>query len=197
MFRIFYNHEVSGDVIFILIDPEAEIDEVISQNEVTALKHEGQIVGYNIFKASSFVKLHSKGAIFAPTEELIKLINYVLVNAKFPELPKLDSSGFKVMKIIAIEEHPLNEKASIVTLSCDKEKYSAVSSFTNLGIGKYVVVALNKTILFDGSVFHSDIDHNIRRDVAIMSGKELLISESQEAFIVSDIKEGDDFFYGQ
>lgn len=196
MFRIFYDKRTLGDVMFILIDPEAKVDATKTEGQVTALFHEGKIVGYNVFDVSSTMKLPSKGAIFAPSDELLKVVNALLSLSGFASLPTPTSSMFKVMKILSLEEHPLDEKAKIVELGVQNERFSAVSSLNGLQVGMKVVVALDGCILHDGSLFHQGPRRNIPCDVQIMSGPELLLNDEKgSAFEASNAQEGEDFFY--
>ncbi len=59
-----------------------------------------------------------------------------------------------------------------------------------------VVVALDGTILYDGSLFSKKLVKNIPVDATLCSGKELKVSDNyKEAFIPEGYSEGEDFFY--
>ncbi len=126
----------------------------------------------------------------------MKTINDLLENSNAPRLEETSNSGFKVLTISNLEEHPLDEKASIVTLKDGEKAYQAVSHYKNLEIGKMVVVALDGTILYDGSLFSKKLVKNIPVDATLCSGKELKVSDNyKEAFIPEGYSEGEDFFY--
>ncbi len=197
MYRLFYDFESNGDVLFVVISPEKKPDEIKTNGDVTCLYANKELVGINIFNVSRVAKLKSHGAIFAPDSLLLETINNILANSGAPKLEESNDSGFKVLSISNLEEHPLDEKAQIVTLKGTNEKtYQAVSYYKNLTIGEKVVCALDGTILYDGSLFSKKSVKNIPVDVTLCSGKELKVSDSfQEAFIPEGYTEGEDFFY--
>lgn len=197
MYRLFYDFESNGDVLFVVISPEKKTDEVVSNGDVTCLFANKELVGINIFNVSRIAKLKSHGAIFAPDSLLLETINNLLSNSGAPKLEESTNSGFKVLSISNLEEHPLDEKAQIVTLKGkDDETYQAVSYYKNLSIGKQVVCALDGTILYDGSLFSKKLVKNIPVDATLCSGKELKVSDSnKEAFIPEGYNDGEDFFY--
>ena len=117
MFRLYYDHEASGDVMFVLIDPEAPVDEMRKGRRAAALYSKGRLVGYNIFNVSKTVKIRSKGMIAAPKEELLMAVNAILSGGGFEPLPEPTSSGYLEARILNLEEHPVDEEAKIVSLS--------------------------------------------------------------------------------
>lgn len=196
MYRLFYDQKTMGDVLFILLDPEKKVEKVVKTNEVAALYSGESLVGINIFDFSKVVKLKTNGILFAPEKELLEVVNSILGNAALAPLPFSNNSGYKVAEIVALEEHPLDEKAQIVTLSLSEKKLTTVSWYPNLSVGSKVVVALDQTILRDGSVFHSFVSRNIPNECSICSASELGLTPQNGAFLLKEEKAGDDFFYG-
>lgn len=196
MYRLFYNYDISGDILFILIDPEKKNGSIKEDGDVTAIyDEEGKLIGVNIFEFSNYAKLKANGVIFAPNPKLIETVNGILKSKGLPELPVLDYSLFEVAKIIKTEEHPLNEKESIVYLEANGDEFETVSSLNGLDDGKLVVIAKDGSILSDGSTFHKDIVKNIRVDVKILSEDDLRLGEDKKnAFEPRGYEEGDDFF---
>ncbi len=191
MYRLFYDFETNGDVLFVLIDPEKKVDEVNKDGDVAYLYSNKELVGINIFNVSKVVKIKTKGVIFSPDKNLLGVINSLL---KTP-LTEEKESGYEVMSIINLEEHPLDERAQIVTLKSKDKTYQSVSYYKNLKIGMLVVVAKEGTITYNGSTFHKKVVKNIPVDVSLCSASELKISsDSKEAFSPEGYLEGDDFF---
>ncbi len=191
MYRLFYDYETNGDILFVIIDPEKKVDEVMKKGDVAYLYSKKELVGINIFEISDVVRIKSKGVIFAPDRALIAAINTILDKP----LEEEKESGYEVMSIANLEEHPLDEKAKIVTLKSLNKTYQSVSYYPNLKIGMLVVVAKDGTILYNGSLFHKKLVKNIPVEVSLLSGKELKVSDDcKEAFSPEGYKEGDDFF---
>lgn len=197
MYRLFYNHEVLNDVLLILIKPDKKVTKTIKKGEVVALFSDDELVGYNIFEISKTIKIKAHGAIFDVAPMLLEAINNILIRNDFSPLEPLTSSGYEVMKIVSLEEHPLYEKEQIVTLiGKDNKQYQTVSPLINLSVVEMVIVATSPSILFDGTYFEKYVSKNIPIDVLIMSSKELRLGEEEkEAFIINEGYDiGDDFF---
>jgi hypothetical protein len=197
MYRLFYNHKITGDILYILNDPAASVDRVEKRGDVVALYGGSRLVGVNIFEVSKVFKLRTGGMIAAPEDALIDVVNSILEGAMLPKLPYCRDSGFKVGKIVSLEEHPLDEKASLVEASFGVERLSCISWYRNLAVGALIVAALDGTIAFDGTVFHKTLCRGISNDCSLLSAKQLHLEGPDEgAFIVSGYQPGEDFFLG-
>ena len=199
MYRLFYNHQALKDVIIIVIDPEARVLKSEAHHDVVALYGENdKLVGYNIFHIDDVLKIKANGAIFTPDAKLLEVINSLLEREGLSALPETKDSGYRVAKVLSTEEHPLDEKALILKLQCGEKTYETVSSLKGIKEGSMVVVALDGTILYDGSVYHAAVIKNINNDVKVLSPIELKIEGSEkEAFLLDEdpsFKEGEDFF---
>lgn len=197
-YRMFYNFDAFGDTLLILIHPEKKPDRVEDKNGVTALYLGDELLGYNIFDLSRVLKLKAKGIIFTPGVELVTLVNQLLTAAGFPVLEELTDSGFHVFKVTKIEEHPLDEKAKIVTLTDGKDTYETVTKLNNLNADDKVVGLIDGYIAPDGMMFLKHVDHNIKNDVLLLSEKALKQGEDEkEIFKATKNEAGDDFFLGR
>jgi tRNA-binding EMAP/Myf-like protein len=195
MYRLFYNFEATGDVLFILLNPEAHPTREVKSGRVCAIYKDQELIGINIFSFGDVCKIKAKGMIITPENSLIDVINLELKGANLEPLPYLSDSGYKVAQIENLEEHPLDEKAFIVTLSLGDKKYSTVSHYQNLKVGEKVVVEMPGCITYNGSVFHSFVSRNIPSDVSICSALELKeTSQELGAFLVNELETGSDFF---
>ena len=199
MYRLFYNHPALKDVLIIAIDPEARVLKSETHNNVVALYGENdKLVGYNIFHIDDVMKIKANGVIFVPDAKLLEVINSLLEREGLAPLPEIKDSGYRVAKVLSTEEHPLDEKALILKLKCGEKTYETVSSLKGIKEGSMVVVALDGTILFDGSVYHAAVIKNINNDVKVLSPVELRLEGSEkDAFLLDDdpsFKDGEDFF---
>lgn len=199
MYRLFYNHQALKDVLIIVIDPEARVLKSEAHHDVVALYGENdKLVGYNIFHIDDVLKIKANGAIFTPDAKLLEVINSLLEREGLSALPETKDSGYRVAKVLSTEEHPLDEKALILKLQCGEKTYETVSSLKGIKEGSMVVVALDGTILYDGSVYHAAVIKNINNDVKVLSPIELKFEGSEkEAFLLDEdpsFKEGEDFF---
>ena len=196
MERLFYQRESIGDILLLLIDPEARVDEVKRNGDVALLYSKGKLVGANLFHFSEIVKIKAKGMIVDPDDELLKVVNHMLKNAgEAFQLSHVTDSGYLVAEVLKIDEHPLDEKARILELKAGERKLSTVTRYQNFKVGDHIVVAKDGCIQYDGSVFHAHTSKNIAIDCAVCSAKELRIGEEDKAaFLASDSEPGADFF---
>ena len=199
MYRLFYNHPALKDVLIIVIDPEARVLKSETHNNVVALYGENdKLVGYNIFHIDDVMKIKANGVIFVPDAKLLEVINSLLEREGLAPLPEIKDSGYRVAKVLSTEEHPLDEKALILKLQCGEKTYETVSNLKGIEEGSMVVVALDGTILYDGSVYHAAVIKNINNDVKVLSPVELRLEGSmKDAFLLDDdpsFKDGEDFF---
>ena len=199
MYRLFYNHQALKDVLIIVIDPEARVIKSETHNNVVALYGEdNKLVGYNIFHIDDVMKIKANGVIFVPDSKLLEVVNSLLEREGLTPLSEVKDSGYKVAKVLSTEEHPLDEKALILKLQCGDKTYETVSNLKGIEEGSMVVVALDGTILYDGSMYHKAIIKNISNDVKVLSPVELRLEGSEkDAFLLDEdpsFKDGEDFF---
>ncbi len=195
MYRLFYNHENVGDVLFIVIDPERYPDHVKKVGEVTALYQGEDLVGINLFDFGKTAKIKASGMIVAPEDILVDVINDKLVNAGLEKLPYCHETGYVVAEVVGKEEHPLDERSNILTLKIKEKTLSTVSRYQNIEIGSRIVVVTDGVMRFDGTAFHTKVVKNIPIDCEVCCEKDLRIGEEfKAAFLVADKEPGADFF---
>ena len=195
MYRLFYNKPVTGDILFIVMASEKKPSRVERKGDVAAIYQGDELIGINLFNAQKIFPFPNEGILYAPCKKLIAAVNKAVLEAGISPLPESGDSGFHVAKIVGLEEHPLDEKAQIVSLDLGERKATTVSAYPNLSLGDEVVVALDGTILRDGSVFHALVSHNIPSEVSIMASQDLGLVPSEGAYHPENLKEGSDFFY--
>ena len=195
MYRLFYNHENVGDVLFIVIDPLAYPDRTVRQGEVAALYKGDELVGINLFGFGKTAKIKAAGMIVAPEDVLIDVINAKLENAGLAKLPYTRKTGYTVAEVTAMEEHPLDERCNIVTLTDGEKTLSTVSRYQNISVGSRVVTVGDGVMKFDGTVFQKKVVKNIPIECELCSAADLKIGEEfKEAFLVDELPAGADFF---
>ncbi len=195
MYRLFYNHENVGDVLFVVMDTKSYPDKTVDKGDVTALFKQEELIGYNLRNFGAICKIKATGMIVSPEDILIDRINDQLLGAGFEKLPYCRDSGYKVAEVVKIEEHPLDERSSIVELSVGEKVLHTVTRYQNLSVGSHCVVALPECIKFDGTQVESKIVKNIPVECEICSKSDLHIGEEfKEAFLVPEMAGGADFF---
>ena len=195
MYRLFYNHESVGDVLFVVLCPDRYPDRVENKGEVVALYQGDDLVGINLFDFGKTCKIKASGMIVAPEDILIDIINDKLVNAGLEKLPYCRDTGFTVGEITNLEEHPLDEHSHIVTLKVKEKTLTTVSRYQNLEIGSKIVVVTDGAMKFDGTQFKAKVVKNIPIECEVCCEKDLHIGdEFKLAFIPEGKEAGQDFF---
>ncbi len=198
MYRFFYNYKASGDVLFLVLKPDKKATHIENHDKLTAIYNGDELIGVNFFDIGKTMKIHANGMILDVKEPMLECVNSLLSNASLPTLPIMENSGYEVMQIVSLEEHPLDSKAYIVTLTNGKETFHTVYKDLTLKVGEKVVVLTPGYIAYDGTEMVKTVEKNLPIDVKICSEKELKIStEDKVAFRANEEKVGSDFFLGE
>ena len=196
--NLFYNKEGVGDVAFLQIEPVDWPFEYEINNNVVAIKHENEIVGFNIFDFSKVYTINSNGHIKL-NEELVEAIQQSIKDAGFDYQLEADlSPKFVVGYVETKEKHPDADKLSILKVDVGSEKLQIVCGAPNVEAGQKVVVAKVGAVMPSGMVIKDAELRGVSSSGMICSMRELdLPNAPQEKGIMvlsDDYKVGNAFF---
>lgn len=196
--NLFYNKEGVGDVAFLQIEPVDGPFEYEIKNNVVAIKHENEIVGFNIFDFSKVYSINSNGHIKL-NEELVEAIQQSIKDAGFDYQLEADlSPKFVVGYVETKEKHPDADKLSILKVDVGSEKLQIVCGAPNVEAGQKVVVAKVGAVMPSGMVIKDAELRGVSSSGMICSMRELdLPNAPQEKGIMvlsDDYKVGNAFF---
>ncbi|WP_271437011.1 YtpR family tRNA-binding protein [Staphylococcus hominis] len=196
--NLFYNKEGVGDVAFLQIEPTDGPFEYEIKNNVVAIKHENQIVGFNIFDFSKVYSVNSNGHIKL-NKTLVEAIQQSITNAGFDYQLEADlSPKFVVGYVETKEKHPNADKLSILKVDVSSEKLQIVCGAPNVEAGQKVVVAKVGAVMPSGMVIKDAELRGVASSGMICSLRELnLPNAPQEKGIMvlsDDYKVGNAFF---
>ena len=196
--NLFYNKEGVGDVAFLQIEPTDGPFEYEIKNNVVAIKHENQIVGFNIFDFSKVYSISNNGHIKL-NETLVEAIQQSITNAGFDYQLEADlSPKFVVGYVETKEKHPNADKLSILKVDVSSEKLQIVCGAPNVEAGQKVVVAKVGAVMPSGMVIKDAELRGVASSGMICSMRELnLPNAPQEKGIMvlsDDYKVGNAFF---
>ena len=196
--NLFYNKEGVGDVAFLQIEPTDGPFEYEIKNNVVAIKHENQIVGFNIFDFSKVYSISNNGHIKL-NEELVEAIQQSIKDAGFDYQLEADlSPKFVVGYVETKEKHPDADKLSILKVDVGSEKLQIVCGAPNVEAGQKVVVAKVGAVMPSGMVIKDAELRGVASSGMICSMRELnLPNAPQEKGIMvlsDDYKVGNAFF---
>lgn len=121
-YALYYDYESIGDVLLIVFDSNTIPNVIKKDNDVVSLYKDDKLIGINIFNISKIMKIKAKGYIPLVSDRVLEVINTILKNSNVAELPSQKESGFRVAKIVDIEEHPDSEHLHICTVDISEKE---------------------------------------------------------------------------
>lgn len=197
-YSLFYNLKLIGDILLIILDEEIIPNRKEKMDEdVVFIYHDDNLVGINIFNFSKLIKIKSTGLIPLPNDQFIDVINSRLKKFNFI-LPYKKESGFKIGKIIELEDHPESSHLHLLKVDIGSEVLDIVCGASNVSIGAVVVAATIGTTMFDGSLIKKGKLLGYESYGMCCSERELNLTNDQNKrglLILDDTyKLGEDFF---
>lgn len=150
-YALYYDYESIGDVLLIVFDSNTIPNVIKRNNDVVSLYKDDKLIGINIFNISKIMKIKAKGYIPLVSDRVLEVINTILKNSNVTELPAQKESGFRVAKIVDIEEHPDSEHLHICTVDIgEKEPLQIVCGAFNARKDLICVCATPYTFMPNG-----------------------------------------------
>lgn len=173
-YALYYDYETIGDVLLVVIKPTIIPTKEVKINDVVALYNKDELIGINIFNISKVIKIKAKGLIPLINEDILNVINHILENANLEKLPIQIESGFRVAKIVDIDEHPDSEHLHICMVDIgDKEPLQIVCGASNARKDLVCVCATPFTFMPNGQQIIPNKLLGIQSNGMLCSGREL------------------------
>lgn len=173
-YALYYDYETIGDVLLVVIKPTIIPTKEVKINDVVALYNKDELIGINIFNISKVIKIKAKGLIPLINEDILNVINHILENAHLDKLPIQTESGFRVAKIVDIDEHPDSEHLHICMVDIgDKEPLQIVCGASNARKDLICVCATPFTFMPNGQQITPNKLLGIQSNGMLCSGREL------------------------
>ena len=173
-YALYYDYETMGDVLLVVIKPTVIPTKEVKINDVVALYNKDELIGINIFNISKVIKIKAKGLIPLINEDILNVINHILENANLEKLPIQIESGFRVAKIVDIDEHPDSEHLHICMVDIgDKEPLQIVCGASNARKDLVCVCATPFTFMPNGQQIIPNKLLGIQSNGMLCSGREL------------------------
>lgn len=181
--NIFYNENGVGDVLLVQLTSTRPKDiKTESKGDVTLIQDEssGELVAFNIFSASSYIKLDVEGQVEL-TEELVNQIKAALVkNSVEIELDVDFTPKFVTGHVLKKEKHPNADKLSVCTVDVGSETLQIVCGASNVEEGIKVVVAKVGAVMPSGMVIRDAELRGVASSGMICSATELNLPNAEE-----------------
>ena len=148
----FYNRKLIGDVLLIVIDNEAQATHIETRDDICVIYNNDKVIGINVFNISEVVKFKNEGRIVLPSDTVIDIINARLEAFNIEKLDYVTETGFKVGKILSVEEHPESTHLHCLKVDVKDQVLDIVCGAINVKEDMLVVVATIGTTMMDGTV---------------------------------------------
>ncbi|MCX5775066.1 MAG: DUF4479 domain-containing protein [Firmicutes bacterium] len=195
---LFYNRKIIGDVLFLVIDPEAIPTRVEKHDNVVALYKEEKLIGVNILEFSEIVKIKGEGLLILPPRQLVDIVNHILKNTGIEPIAYIESSGFRIGHVLACEAHPDSDHLHVCKVDVGSAVLDIVCGAANVKKGQKVVVAMPYTTMFDGSRIIPSALRGVKSEGMICSSRELHLEAPEGSHGIMTLKDdapiGEDFF---
>lgn len=171
--NLFYNKNGVGDVLMVTLEPLFEELEYDYQNDLTIIKSEDKIVGFNIFNASKYVQIEGNGNIKVEEKHINSIqdlleksnINYKLVVDLSPK--------FVVGYVSEKSKHHDADKLSVCKVDVGNETLQIVCGAPNIDQEQKVVVAKVGAVMPSGMIIKDAELRGVPSSGMICSMKEL------------------------
>ncbi|TMN21202.1 YtpR family tRNA-binding protein [Lentibacillus cibarius] len=179
---VFYNPKAAGDVLIIPIKEGNRYDKMHENyGDVTKITDEkGDLLGYNLFNASSYVSLDGKGKI-TMTETLLDQLKKAFAKNNLQDSLDFDlSPSFVVGYVKTKEQHENADKLSVCQVETGDEQLQIVCGAPNVEAGQKVVVAKVGAVMPSGMKIKATELRGVPSNGMICSQKELGLPDAPE-----------------
>ena len=181
--NIFYNANGIGDVLLVqLTTTTPEVVGAKSEGDVTILHDEKteEVVGFNLFNASSYAKIDGNGEV-PLTEEILGEIKNALVKNNVDLVLEVDlSPKFVVGHVLTKEQHPNADKLSVCSIDVGTETLQIVCGAANIAAGQKVVVAKVGAVMPSGMIIRDAELRGTASAGMVCSASELSLPNAKE-----------------
>ncbi|MDN7240203.1 DUF4479 domain-containing protein [Planococcus sp. N028] len=180
--NIFYNKNGIGDVLLVQLQMETpEKIQTETSGDITLIKDgEGQISGFNLFNASSYIDFPETQGVDVSEELITALQNALEKNGVAYTLEVDLSPKFVVGYVEAKEKHPNADKLSVCQVAVGTETLQIVCGAPNVEQGQKVVVAKVGAIMPSGTLIRDAELRGVASSGMICSARELALPDAPE-----------------
>ncbi len=171
--NLFYNKNGVGDVLMVTIDPVTEGLVYEYENDITIIKSESNVVGFNIFNASKYVQLEGNGNIKVQEKHINSIQDLLEKNHIDYKLEADLSPKFVVGYVTEKSKHPDADKLSICQVDVGDETLQIVCGAPNIDQDQKVVVAKVGAVMPSGMIIKDAELRGVPSSGMICSMKEL------------------------
>ncbi|MGD6802628.1 DUF4479 domain-containing protein [Rossellomorea vietnamensis] len=181
--NVFYNLEGIGDTLIISMVPGFQGEKSFDKKGDAVRifdENSGETIGFNLFNASSYMKIDSNGQV-EMNQDKLKEINEAIQKNGFEEELQADfSPKFVVGYVQEKEKHPNADKLSVCKVDVGEETLQIVCGAPNIDSGQKVVVAKVGAVMPSGMLIKDAELRGVASSGMICSAKELDLPDAPQ-----------------
>ncbi len=193
----FYNNDNIGDILLVRLNDERKVTSTILLDNVCVLKHDDEVIGYNIMNASTLFSNLNKGKIKID-EAFVNELNKVLIEKDLEEVTSDYDDHIVIGKVIEIEEHPDSDHMHICKVDVKDEILQIVCGAPNVALNQLVVCAKIGAVMPNGLMIKPSSLRGVKSDGMLCSARELNLKDAPQVrgiLVLDDSYNiGDSFF---
>ena len=200
--NVFYNLEGIGDTLIISLVPGFEGEKSFDKKDDAVRifdEQTGDTLGFNLFNASSYMKIDSNGQVEMNQDKLKEINEAIQKNGFDEELHADFSPKFVVGYVQEKEKHPNADKLNICKVDVGSETLQIVCGAPNIDSGQKVVVAKVGAVMPSGMLIKDAELRGVASSGMICSAKELDLPDApkEKGILVldQDTKVGEPFSF--
>ncbi|MGD7024514.1 YtpR family tRNA-binding protein [Rossellomorea vietnamensis] len=181
--NVFYNLEGIGDTLIISMVPGFQGEKSFDKKGDAVRifdENSGETIGFNLFNASSYMKIDSNGQVEMNQDKLKEINDAIQKNGFEEELQADFSPKFVVGYVQEKEKHPNADKLSVCKVDVGEETLQIVCGAPNIDSGQKVVVAKVGAVMPSGMLIKDAELRGVASSGMICSAKELNLPDAPQ-----------------
>ncbi|MGX7051897.1 YtpR family tRNA-binding protein [Leuconostoc palmae] len=178
-----YNQEALGDVLVIILKPNAQKQSITSTESVTRIQDTDTDIatGFNFFGIGELLNLTNQKGQITLTSEQINKLNKVLSENGFDDQLVLESNKLVIGRVVEMTVHPDSDHLHITQTEVGQGKtLQIVSGSPNMRENIFVVVAQPGTMMPSGAIIWDGALRGVDSSGMIVSGRELHLPQAPD-----------------
>jgi len=171
-----YNLKACGDILVIILAPNAENQQVTTNGQVTRIQNSDtkETTGFNIAGLGEQLNMTLQNGQVYLDKDQIKIVNNVIQEAGFNDILMVESSKLVIGRVKSMTVHPDSDHLSVTSTAVSDDKaLQIVSGSPNMQEGIKVVVAQPGTMMPSGALIWDGALRGVPSSGMIVSGREL------------------------
>ncbi|MBZ5961987.1 YtpR family tRNA-binding protein [Leuconostoc gasicomitatum] len=171
-----YNLKSCGDILVIVLAPNADKQQVTTNGQVTRIQDRDtkKTTGFNIVGLGKQLNITLQNGRIFLNKDQITIVNNVIREAGFNDVLVAEASKLVIGRVKSITAHPDSDHLSVTSTAVSDEKVlQIVSGSPNMREGIKVVVAQPGTMMPSGALIWDGALRGVPSSGMIVSGREL------------------------